>query len=183
MKQIVMYSPANFSPRKTGEISTKARPMTVLDYGLLAMDSGIQVLDSNLFLWNLDSGFQSLVEFWILGYGFQSFSVESGFWIPIFSGIPDSLCCIQILKSRIQDSTSKLFLDSGSHKQKFTGFWNPDFLSWCDKASERVLQRARQQGHRHVQSTFCQGFIVFLAGSFCLLFLLFFLCYKAAIRS
>ena len=99
MKQIVMYSPANFSPRKTGEISTKARPMTVLDYGFLAVDFGFQVLDSNLFLWNLDSGF-------------QSFSVEPGFWIPIFSGIPDSLCCIRIPKPRIQESMSILFPDS-----------------------------------------------------------------------
>ena len=72
-----MYSPANFSPRKTGEISTKARPMTVLDYGFLAVDFGFQVLDSNLFLWNLDSGFQSLV-------GFRIPCVVSGFQSPGF---------------------------------------------------------------------------------------------------
>ena len=46
--------------------------MTVLDYGFLAVDFGFQVLDSNLFLWNLDNS------------GFQSFSVEPRFWIPIF---------------------------------------------------------------------------------------------------
>ena len=96
--------------------------MTVLDYGLLAMDLGMQVLNSNLFLWNLDSGFQSLVGFRIPGYGFQSFSVEPGFWIPIFSGVPHNLCCIRIPKPGIQDSTSKLFPDSESNKQKFTGF-------------------------------------------------------------
>ena len=136
------------------------------------------------FLWNLDSGFQSLVGFRIPGYGFQSFSVEPGFWIPIFSGVPHSLCCIRIPKPRIWDSTSKLFPDSESHKQKFTGFRNPDSLSWGNKASERVLQRARQQGHRRIQSTFCQGFMFFLVGSFCLLLLLFFFfCHKAAIRS
>ena len=70
MKQIVMYSPANFSPQKTGEFSSKARHMTVLDYGFLAVVSEFRVLDSSLFLWNLDSGF-------------QSFSVEPGFQIPI----------------------------------------------------------------------------------------------------
>ena len=33
---------------------------TVLDSGFHAVDSGFQVLDACLFLWNLDSGFQSL---------------------------------------------------------------------------------------------------------------------------
>ena len=60
---------------------------------------GTWILDSNLFPWNLDSGF-------------QSFSVEPGFWIPIFSGIPDSLCCIRIPKPRIQESMSIVFPDS-----------------------------------------------------------------------
>ena len=48
---------------------------TVLDSAFHAVDSWFQVLDSSLFLWNLDSGFQSLV----------------GFRIPwaVF-GIPDS---------------------------------------------------------------------------------------------
>ena len=27
------------------------------------------------------------------------------------------------------DSTSKIFLDLGFHKQKFYGFWNPDSLT------------------------------------------------------
>ena len=61
---------------------------------------GTCILDSNRFLWNLDSGFQSC-------------SVEPGFWIPIFSGIPDSLCCIRIPKPRIQDPTSKNLPDPG----------------------------------------------------------------------
>ena len=41
------------------------------------------------------------LEFWILccgfrilGTGFQYLLVEDGFWIPIVSGIPDSLSCI-----------------------------------------------------------------------------------------
>ena len=55
-------------------------------------------------------GFQDSLGFWIprrgfriLGTGFQSLSMESGFWIPIVSGIPDSLSCI--LDSKAQDST------------------------------------------------------------------------------
>ena len=172
MKQIVMYSPANFSPRKTGEISTKARPMTVLDYGFLAVDFGFQVLDSNLFLWNLDSGF-------------QSFSVEPRFWIPIF------FCGTWILDSNLKWDSGFLVLypdskaqDSGIHEYTFPGFQNPDSLTCGDKAYEGVLQRAREQGSRCVQSTFWRGFLSSLAGSFfMLLLLLFSFCYKAAIRS
>ena len=38
--------------------------------------------------------------FWIPGAGFQSLSVELGFWIPIFSRIPDSTSKIcRILES------------------------------------------------------------------------------------
>ena len=40
-----------------------------------------------------------------------------GFWIPIISGIPDSLSCVPDSKAQ----------DSGFHKQKFLGFRNPDF--------------------------------------------------------
>ena len=36
---------------------------TVVDSGLHAVDSGFQVLDSSIFQWNLDSGFQSLMGF------------------------------------------------------------------------------------------------------------------------
>ena len=51
------------------------------------------------FQWNLDSGFQSLV---------------GCFWIP---------------NPRISDSASKIFPDSGIHKQEFPRFWNPDSLT------------------------------------------------------
>ena len=64
------------------------------------MISTFQVLDSSPFLWNLDSGFQSL---------------DSGFQSPGFS-----------------ISRAKLFPDSGSHKQKFTGLRNPDSLKSGD---------------------------------------------------
>ena len=59
----------------SGELQLKSVPLstshctsimefkTVLDSGFHAVDSRFQVLDSNLCQWNLDSGFQSLVEF------------------------------------------------------------------------------------------------------------------------
>ena len=60
-----------FTREKTIDISPHVRKSkTVLDSGFHAVDSRFQVLDSSLFL------------------------VELGFWIPIFSGIPDSLSCI-----------------------------------------------------------------------------------------
>ena len=59
-----------------------------------------------------DSGFQ------IPGTGFLSLLLKFGFWIRIFSRVPDSLSCI--LDSKIQDS--------GFHKKKLPGFRNPDFL-------------------------------------------------------
>ena len=63
---------------------------TVLDSGFHAVDSGLQILDSSLCEWNLDSGFQSLV----------------GFRIPwAVLRIP------QTQFSKIPDSTSKYFTD------------------------------------------------------------------------
>ena len=63
--------------------------------------------------------------FRISGTGFQYLSVELEFWIPIFSGIPDSL-------NYIPDSKTQ---DSGFHKQNFPGFRNPDSLTWNDTIS------------------------------------------------
>ena len=51
----------------------------------------------------------------IPGTDFQFLSVELGFWIPIVSGIPDSLSCIPDSKAQ----------DCGFHKQNFHGFRNP----------------------------------------------------------
>ena len=63
--------------------------------------------------------------FRIAGTGFHSLSVELGFWIPIASGIPD------FFMSCISDSTSKFFSDFGRfHKPNFSGFQNPDSLTW-----------------------------------------------------
>ena len=60
---------------------------TVLDSGFHVVDSRFQVLDS------------------------KSLSVGLGFWIPIVSGIPDSMSCIPDSKTR----------DCGFHKQNFSG--------------------------------------------------------------
>ena len=54
--------------------------------------------------WILDS------RYWITVFVSRFWILDSGFWILIVSGILDSLSCI--LKSRIPDSTSKIFLDS-----------------------------------------------------------------------
>ena len=80
-------------------------------------------MDSGLCQQNLNSGFQSLV-------GFR---------------IPRAVFGIQ--KPRIPDSTSKILLDSGFHKQKFPGFRNPGFLareaSVCSKSRATVLMSFR----------------------------------------
>ena len=68
-------------------------------------------IQDNLGFWIPLRGFR------IPGTGFQSLSVELRFWIPIVSGIPDSLSCIPDSKAQ----------DSGFHKQKFLEFRNPDF--------------------------------------------------------
>ena len=52
----------------------------------------------------------------IPGTGFQSLSVELGYWIPIVSGIPE------FLDSKAQDFEF--------HKQKFHGFLFPHSLTW-----------------------------------------------------
>ena len=57
-------------------------------------------------------------KFRIPGTGFRSLIVKFGFWIPIFSRVPDSLSCIPDSKSQ----------DSGFHKKKLLGFRNPDFF-------------------------------------------------------
>ena len=61
----------------------------------------------------------------IPGTDYQFLSVELGFWIPIVSGIPDSLSCIP-------DSQAQVF---GFHKQKFHGFWNPYSIKWGELLS------------------------------------------------
>ena len=57
----------------------------------------------------LDSGFHAV------NSGFQYFSLELEFWIPIVSGIPKFLSCIPDSKTQ----------DSEFHKQNFLGFWIP----------------------------------------------------------
>ena len=77
---------------------------------------------NTLHLFALCKGIQDRLGFWIPrcgfqipGTGVQSLSVELGFWIPIVSGIPDSVSCIPDSKTR----------DSGFHKQNFPGFRVP----------------------------------------------------------
>ena len=50
--------------------------------------------------------------FWIPGNGFQSLSLELGFWFSIASAIPDSLSCSPDSKAQ----------DSGFHMQIFSRF-------------------------------------------------------------
>ena len=95
---------------------------TIWESGFYAVDVGFQVLYSNVC--RQDSGFQSLVGFWIPWAVFQIPGtlfqcLPAGFWIPIVSGIPDSL-------SGIADSKTQ---DSGFFKQKFSGFRNTDSLT------------------------------------------------------
>ena len=73
-------------------------------------------------------GIQDSVGFWIPrrgfripGTGFQSLSVEVGFWISIVSGIPDALSCI---------SNSKAPENSGFRKHNFLGFRIQDSPTW-----------------------------------------------------
>ena len=54
----------------------------------------------------------------LIAYSRYWISVELGFWIPIVSGILDSLSCISDSKAQ----------DSGFHISKFPEFWIPD--SW-----------------------------------------------------
>ena len=77
---------------------------TVLDPGFHAVDSGGQVLDSSLCQWNLDSGFQSLV--------------DSGF-LELFSRFQSpEFRILRVKFSRIPDSKSKNFPDSGLDEAK-----------------------------------------------------------------
>ena len=78
--------------------------------------------------WNIDRlmrGIQDSLGFWIprrgfriSGIGSHYFSVQFGFWIPIVSGIPDSLSCIPDSKAQ----------DSEFRKQKI--FRIPESLKW-----------------------------------------------------
>ena len=70
-------------------------------------------------------GIKDSLGFWILragfripGTGFRSLLVKFGFWIPIFSRIPDSLSCIPNSKAQ----------DCRFDKKLFPGVRNPDFL-------------------------------------------------------
>ena len=83
-----------FHLRQTEPCYTKhfsLRIETIFDRGF-AQCKGIQ---DRLGFWIPRRGFR------ILGAGFQSLSMELGFWIPIVRGIPDSLSCV--LNIKVQD--------------------------------------------------------------------------------
>ena len=73
----------------------------------------------------VDSGFQLLDS--------KSFSVELGFRIPT--------AIFWVPKSKMLDSTSKNFQDSGFKRQKFSGFRNSDSLTWVDSSTRKLLLR------------------------------------------
>ena len=111
-------------------LSRGLHPKTVLDSGFRNS------------LWNLDSGFQLLAGFPIHGAGFHIIQ-SPGFWMA------------EAKISRIPDSKSKNFLDSGFYKQKFSGFgipqaeiyWIPEFTvkNFHDCAIWITLHRANSQ--------------------------------------
>ena len=63
--------------------------------------------------------------YWILNV----LSAKRGFWIPINSGILDSLSCILNYKAQDPGFHSKNLLDSRNKKQKFPSFWNQNSLT------------------------------------------------------
>ena len=69
--------------------------------------------------------------------------MELGFWIPILG--------FGIQSPGFSISRAKLFPDSGSHKQKFTGLRNPDSLKSGDilKAGAIVTLSVKAGGYRH----------------------------------
>ena len=92
-------------------IKKSAVQLVVIQCTCFAPSKGIQDI---LGLWIPCSGVRIAIT------GFQSLSVELGFWIPIVSWIPDSYNCIPDYKAQ----------DSEFHKQKFPGFRNPYSLMW-----------------------------------------------------
>ena len=71
----------------------------------------------------------------VLDSGFHTRDSDSRYWIPVFvSGtrILDSNRLVRFRIPWIPDSMSKIFPDSGFHKQTFPAFWNPDFLTRGD---------------------------------------------------
>ena len=79
------------------------------------MDSGFGVLDSSLFQWNMDSRFHSLVGY--LSSILDSKALDSGFHMQV--------------------------PDSGSYKQKYSRFRNPDSLTWGEVLVKHFLTCSR----------------------------------------
>ena len=88
---------------------------TVLDSGFQAVESGLQVLDSSLCQWNLDSGFQSLVWFGILSCIPDSKAQDSGFHKQSFPWL-------RIPEEKISWIPESKFPYKGQRVQKLIGF-------------------------------------------------------------
>ena len=134
--------------RKIYEHKTVGRTISIVFVCLSVIDSSLPVwrhiLTGESFGWFVQNfaqckGIQDSLGFWIprRGFripvtGFQSFSVELGFWIPIVRGIPDSLSCI--LDSKAQDF--------GFHKQNFPRFRIPQAkISWIPESEFPYMPR------------------------------------------
>ena len=104
--------------------------MPALDSTLHDVNSGSQVLESRFHL----HIFQITKEL---------FSRDSrpGFWIP---------------KSRIPDSSSKHFLDSGFHKQKFPGFKVPGLPYYMGRSPKHLARQFKQKSLSQPPTITCQ---------------------------
>ena len=143
-------TPFSYSLRisKIYEHKTVGRTISIVFMCLSVIDSSLPVwrhiLTRESFGWFVQNfakykGIQDSLGFWIPrrgfripGAGFQSFSVELGFWIPIVRGIPDSLSCI--LDSKAQEF--------GFHKQNFPRFRIPQAkISWIPESEFPYMPR------------------------------------------
>ena len=79
----------------------------------------------------LDSGFHDC-RIRIPGTGFQYLSVELGFWIPVVSGIPDSLSCIPVSKTQVPVVRRPISANPGLN-------FNPGLSFFSSKAFSRTI--------------------------------------------
>ena len=82
--------------------------------------------------------------------GFQTLAVDLTFWIPIVSGIPDSLSCIP-------DSTSKIFPGKLSFTSKTFPDYNsgiPDSLSCIPDSTSKLFPEKTSGFHKQNISRF-----------------------------
>ena len=100
-KKIFIFKPSVAEKKQYANSSHVGSSTTTLDSGFHALDSGIQVLNSSLCQWILDSKCLLFV----------------GFWIPS--------AVFRIPKPRIPNSRRKILPESGFQEKKFLGFRIP----------------------------------------------------------